>query len=161
MIERGNPLLKQEEPKHVHLMTARVSTLKTKTAHDRTGQPVVETGHTNNVPDGSQTRSFHESNNFNVEDEANHDGTVKPVVCRDASHEQGHEQSMLNEVNIDLRIPGLPHSVVKQHENSRVRELVKKIENHPAPTISSTRSTTKQSLQPVQYDVKENRTWGT
>ena len=27
-IERGNPLLKQEEPKHVHLMTARVSTLK-------------------------------------------------------------------------------------------------------------------------------------
>ena len=27
-IERGNPLLKQEEPKHYHLMTARVSTLK-------------------------------------------------------------------------------------------------------------------------------------
>ena len=26
---------------------------------------------------------------------------------------------------------GLPHSVVKQAENSRVRELVKKIENHP------------------------------
>ena len=25
---------------------------------------------------------------------------------------------------------GLPHSVVKQAENSRVRELVKKIENH-------------------------------
>ena len=27
-IERGDPLLKQEEPKHGHLMTARVSTLK-------------------------------------------------------------------------------------------------------------------------------------
>ena len=27
-IERGNPLLEQVEPKHVHLMTARVSTLK-------------------------------------------------------------------------------------------------------------------------------------
>ena len=38
---------------------------------------------------------------------------------------------MLNEVDIDFRIPGLPHSVVKQAENSRVRELVKKIENHP------------------------------
>ena len=37
---------------------------------------------------------------------------------------------MLNEVNMDFRIPGLPHSVVKQAENSRVRELVKKIENH-------------------------------
>ena len=38
---------------------------------------------------------------------------------------------MLNEVDIDFRIPGLPHSVVKQAQNSRVRELVKKIENHP------------------------------
>ena len=37
---------------------------------------------------------------------------------------------MSNEVDIDFRIPGLPHSVVKQAENSRVRELVKKIENH-------------------------------
>ena len=37
---------------------------------------------------------------------------------------------MLNEVDIDFRIPGLPHSVVKQAENYRVRELVKQIENH-------------------------------
>ena len=38
---------------------------------------------------------------------------------------------MLNEVNMDFRIPGLPHSVVKHAESSRVRELVKKIESHP------------------------------
>ena len=38
---------------------------------------------------------------------------------------------MLNEVDIDFRIPGLPHSVVRQADNYRVRELVKKIENHP------------------------------
>ena len=38
---------------------------------------------------------------------------------------------LLNEVDIDFRIPGLPHSVVKQADNFRVRELVKKIENHP------------------------------
>ena len=38
---------------------------------------------------------------------------------------------MLNEGNMDFRIPGFPHSVVKQAQNSRVRELVKKIENHP------------------------------
>ena len=38
---------------------------------------------------------------------------------------------MLNEVDIDFRISGLPHSVVKQAENYRVRELVKQIENHP------------------------------
>ena len=33
--------------------------LNVEMAHDRTGHPVVET-HTDNVPDGSQTRSFHE-----------------------------------------------------------------------------------------------------
>ena len=101
--------------------------LNVEMAHDRTGQPVVET-HTRNVPDGSQTRSFHESTRFNVGDETLRDRTGQPVVNRD---ESSHERTMLNEVNIDFRIPGLPHSVVKQAENSRVRELVKKIENHP------------------------------
>ena len=32
--------------------------------------------------------------------------------------------------DIDFRVSGLPHAVVKQAEHSRVRELVKKIENH-------------------------------
>ena len=94
----------------------------------------------------SQTRFSHDSTNFNVEDETKHDRTEKRVVCRDANHAQDHEQSMLNEVDIDFRIPRLPHSVVKQAENYRVRELVKKIESHP----------TKRSLQPVQYNVQEN-----
>ena len=89
-----------------------------KTAHDRTGQPVVETGHTN-VPDGSQTRSFHESTSFNVGDETIRDRTGQTVVNSD---ESSHEQTMLNEVKMDFRIPGLPHSVVKHAESSRVRE---------------------------------------
>ena len=71
----------QEHTEHVHLMTARASTLKIK-------QHMIE-------------------------------------------REPGNEQSLLNEVNIDFRILGMPHSVVKQAQNSRVRELVKKIENHP------------------------------
>ena len=33
--------------------------------------------------------------------------------------------------NIDFRVSGLPHAVVKQAENFSVRELVKKIESHP------------------------------
>ena len=35
------------------------------------------------------------------------------------------------EINIDFRVSGLPHAVVKQAENFRVRELVKKIVSHP------------------------------
>ena len=35
------------------------------------------------------------------------------------------------EIDIDFRVSGVPHAVVKQAENFRVRELVKKIESHP------------------------------
>ena len=35
------------------------------------------------------------------------------------------------EIDIDFRVSGLPHAVVKQAENFRFRELVKKIESHP------------------------------
>ena len=35
------------------------------------------------------------------------------------------------EIDIDFRVSGLPHAVVKQAENFRVRELVKKTESHP------------------------------
>ena len=59
-------------------------------AHDRTGQLVVET-HTENVPDGCQTRSCHESIRFNVGDESLRDRTGQPVVSHD---EFSHEQTM-------------------------------------------------------------------
>ena len=39
--------------------------------------------------------------------------------------------TQLEEIDIDFRVPGLPHAVVKQAENFRVREIVKKIESHP------------------------------
>ena len=35
------------------------------------------------------------------------------------------------EIDIDFRASGLPHAVLKQAENFRFRELVKKIESHP------------------------------
>ena len=98
---------------------------------------------TNNVPDGSQTRSSHESTSFNVGVETIHDRTGQPVVNRD---ESGHEQTMLNEVNTDFRTLGLPHSVVKHAESSRVRELVKKIENHP-------------DRHALQLDLQQNRAY--
>ena len=39
--------------------------------------------------------------------------------------------TQLKETDIDFRVSRLPHAVVKQAENCRVRELVKKIESHP------------------------------
>ena len=113
-IERGNPLLElTREPRMMEKNVPFPGVLET---------------HTDNVPDGSQTRSSNESRRFNVGDETIRDRTAQPVVTCD---ESSHEQTMLNEVNMDFRIPGLPHSVVKHAKSSRVRELVKKIENHP------------------------------
>ena len=97
-------------------------------SRDRTGHLVIET-HTENAPDGCQTRSCHESIRFHVGDESLRDRTVQPVVNCD---ESSHEQTMLNEVNMDFRILGLPpHSVVKQAQSTTVRALIQKIENNP------------------------------
>ena len=47
-------------------------------------------------------------------------GTGRPVLV-----------DQKDEYNIDFRVPGLSHSVVKEAEHLRVQELVKRIENHP------------------------------
>ena len=70
----------------------------------------------------------HESETFNVGDKTLCERTVRPVVNHD---DPSHEQTMLNEVNIDIRIPGLPNSVVKHAQSTSVRELIQKIENNP------------------------------
>ena len=43
----------------------------------------------------------------------------------------GQSFTQLEEMDIDFRVPGLSHAVVKEAENFRVQELVKKIESHP------------------------------
>ena len=57
--------------------------------------------------------------------------------------------TQLEEIDIDFRVSGLPPAVVKQAENFRVRELVKKIESHPHREALSSRLAAKPSLQPI------------
>ena len=54
--------------------------------------------------------------------------TGRPVIDHD---NLSHDQTMVNEANMDFRIPGLPHSVVKHAQSTSVRELIQKIETHP------------------------------
>ena len=84
--------------------------------HDRTVNSVVCPQRGAHGSQEIETRSFREK-------AVNHDNTGRRVVCRDANH----WQSMLNEVDINFRMPWLSHSVVQQAENSRVRELVMKM----------------------------------
>ena len=128
--------------------------------HDRTVQPVVYREENHEQPTvvcSEQTthpRFSRDGTNFNVEDEAKHDRTGKPVVCCQS------ERSMVNE--IDFRIPGLPHSVVKQAENYRVRELVKKIENHLIEKIfNEIYNKHILTTRSVRSQNRWSRTWGT
>ena len=64
---------------------------------------------------------------FNVGNETFRDKSGQAV----ANHnESSHERTVRNEVNLDFRIPGLPHSVVKHAQSTSVRELIQRIENH-------------------------------
>ena len=68
-------------------------------------------------------QEIEKDNLFGHEDMKHSARTVRPVG--------GQESTKVEEHDIDFRVPGLSHAVVKQAENFRVRELVKKIESHP------------------------------
>ena len=109
---------------------------KTANPIHRTGRPVVTEQTSRSSAQEIDTRFSLECENTHLfverldkdkdtdkDVDADRDRTVRPVG--------GHWSPQLEEVDIDFRVSGLPHAVVKQAENSRVRELVKKIESHP------------------------------
>ena len=53
---------------------------------------------------------------------------------------------MVNEVNLDFRIPGLPHSFMKHAQSTSVRELIQEIENHP-------------DRHALQHDLRQNQSF--
>ena len=84
---------------------------RVKQAHDGTGQPVKRNS----------------SSAHTVEEQF-----VPEENCDIASFNTDNEfNRATNEENIDLNIPGLPHSAVKQSHDVNVQNLIQKIENHP------------------------------
>ena len=68
---------------------------------ERTGRPVA-TLNTADAKDSSRVRSSHESGTFNVEDEVRRKRMEKSI----ADHDESHESMMVNEADMDFRIPG-------------------------------------------------------
>ena len=66
-----------------------------------------------------------------LEKDKDTDKNVDADRVRTARPVGGQWSTQLEGIDIDFRVSGLPHAIVKQAENSRVRELVKKIESHP------------------------------
>ena len=90
--------------------------LNVEQTHDRTERPDA-TLNTAEVQDSSRVRSAHESETFDVGDETLRERTERSV----ADHDENHEPMMVNEADMDFRIPGLPHSVVKYAQSTSVR----------------------------------------
>ena len=78
--------------------------LNVEQTHDRTGRPVTDTAA---VQDDSQV--YHEPNMLNVDEEVLRERMEKSIVV----HDENHEPMMVNEADMDFKIPGLPHSIVK------------------------------------------------
>ena len=112
-------------------------------AHERTGRTVI-THDVINVSDSTQTRSAHESETFNVGDETLRERTERFVADDDVSH----EQTMVNEANMDFRIPGQPHSVVKHAQSTSVRELIQRVTSN---YVNCSRRNPKRSVQCVYH----------
>ena len=86
----------------------------------RTGRPVSSC-----VPVSVERSDQDKDADENVD--ADHVRTVRP----DESEQPIGLLTQREEIDIDVRVSGLQDTVVKQAENIRVRELVKKIETHP------------------------------
>ena len=78
--------------------------LNVEQTHDRTGRPGKDTAA---VQDDSQV--YHEPNMLNVDEEVLRERMEKSIVV----HDENHEPMMVNEADMDFKIPGLPHSIVK------------------------------------------------
>ena len=70
-------------------------------------------------------------------------------------HEMSHELIMVNESDMDFRIPRLPHSVVKHAQSTSVRELIQKIENHPDRHAPQQDLRQNQSFNPFSPESKQ------
>ena len=94
--------------------------LNVEQTHDRSGQPVNDTVAVQDDP-----QVYHEAGTLNIDDE-----TLRERI----------------EADMDFKIAGLPHSIVKHAQSTSVRQLIQKIENHP-------------NLHALQQDLRQNQSF--
>ena len=112
---------------------------KTTNPHpDRTGRPVVTEQTSRSSAQEIDTRFSLDCENTNlIVERLDKDKDADENVDADRIRT---ERPVESEQSIDFRVSGFPHAVVKQAENFRVRELVKKIESHPHRLMPTTHS---------------------
>ena len=128
---------------------------------DRSGQPDI-------TQDVISVQACSSEDNKSLTVEQTHDRSGKPdkhnVAVQD-DREVYHEIKTLNtdneaireriEEDMDFKIPGLPHSIVKQAHSVSVRELIQKIENHPNRHALQRDRQQSQSFNPFSPESKQ------
>ena len=74
-------------------------------------------------------------------------------------HDESHESMMVNDADMDFRIPGLPHSVMKHAQSTSVRQSIQKIENHPDRHALQQDLRQNQSFNPVSPESNDSGCW--
>ena len=97
------------------------------------------------------TQVYHEANTLNVDDEVLRKRMEKSIFV----HDENNEPMMVNESDMDFKIPGLPHSIVKHLQSASVRELIQKIENHPNRHALQRDRQQSQSFNPISQESKQ------
>ena len=121
---------------------------------DRSGKP-------DNLSENTRVEQTHDGTGKLVEPSSSSTHIVKeqfvPEENRDiASFNTDNEfNRAINEEDIDLNIPGLPHSTVKQLHGASVRELIQKIENHPHRQALQSDLQQSQPFNPFSQESKE------
>ena len=121
--------------------------LNVEQAHDRTGRPVTDTAA---VQDDA--RVYHEANTLNIDEEVLRERMEKSIVV----HDENHESMMVNEADMDFKIPGLPHSVEQHAQSTSVRDLIQKIKNHPNRHALQRDLRQNQSCNPFSPESEQN-----
>ena len=156
----GRPDEMQDERKTSRSQEIRVNSFNEEpSSSDRTGRH-VET-------EDIQARSSEDSMSLNVEQ--THDRSGRPVndtVAVQDDPEIYHEAGTLNiddeklreriGADMDFKIPGLPHSIVKHAQSTSVRQLIQKIENHPNRDVLQQDLRQNQSFNPFSPESKTN-----
>ena len=105
--------------------------LNVEQTHDRSGQLGKDTVAVQDDPE-----VYHEAGTLNIDDE-----TLRERI----------------EADMDFKIPGLPHSTVKQLHGASVRDLIQKIENHPNRHALQRDLRQNQSFNPFSQESKESK----
>ena len=122
-------------PSVIRAQTNLSGEIRIEQTHDRSGQP-----------DECNSSSAHTVKEQHAPDEH------REIASFNTDNEFSRK---INEEDMDLHVPGVPHSTVKQLQSASVRELIQKIENHPNRHALQRDLQQSQSFHPFSQESKQ------